>query len=132
MRSKTAVGSRRLTESLDAVAVQFARWRSTRGRGRIPKALWQQAIAQAQVHGVKRTAEVLRLNTDRLSGLMPSDRKSVQAIASPLFVDLTPVPISPYTVEFSRPEGARMRVELPNAQPEALVALAKAFLVHTE
>lgn len=48
---------------LPSLARRFMTWRATRPRGqRIPKELWQAAIALARIHGINPTVAALKLN----------------------------------------------------------------------
>lgn len=122
-------------ESLEQVQERFARWRAGRQRGaRIPGALWAQALAMAERHGVQRAAQVLRLDRGRLERRLQRAAAPAPAPAGPVaaqFMELFVPPVSaaasPCTclVDMDNARGGKMRVELNNVA--ALASLADAF-----
>jgi hypothetical protein len=108
---------------------QFQALRGRRKAGEsIPQVLWDLAIRLAIVHGVSRTATVLRLDYYRL-------RKRAEATAGeprasrPTFVEFT----SPVTVakrcrfELDNGSGATMRVHLVGYDAADIEALSRSF-----
>jgi hypothetical protein len=130
MRSNEAIATPKIIESLEAVQQRFAHWRTTRSRlGLIPEPLWQQAVEQAQVHGVCRTAKALRLHAGTLSKKIQARTPVAESATVPLFVELAPLPMGGgCTVEFFHAERARMRVELPASARDELRMLTETFL----
>jgi hypothetical protein len=80
------------SEELEALCAEVARWRAQTGGGRghrIPRALWQQAIAVARVEGAYKTARATRLKAERLTALM-DDADMVSAEHAPARSDNAP------------------------------------------
>lgn len=110
-------------------------WRATRTPGqRIPDELWQAAADLARVHGLSRTATVLRLSyydlQRRLSGL-PVPRRGRAPAAR--FVELAaPAPLVGLgehgTIEMVEVSGARLTLRLANASPRDLLPIVQLFL----
>lgn len=120
-------------EALMHLTHHFAQWRQSRRtpRGRIPPALWAQAIALTATFSVTRVAkqlgltpQALKRRRERLSGL-PAPQPSPQA---PHFVEVAAAWRSPTTeVEIQRPDGTRLRITYSDAAP-TLVPLLQTFL----
>ena len=122
---------------LQPLAQRLKAWRATRTPGqRIPDELWRAAADLARVHGLSRTATVLRLSYHdlqrRLSGVRGPSRRRVPA---PTFFELAPPP-SPAdpgeggTLELVRASGARLTLRLPNASSRDLLPMVQLFLRH--
>ena len=120
-------------DALHHVVQQFSQWRRSRStpRGRIPPALWDQAIALTRAVPLARVAQQLGLCPQRLR-----KRRSEQAAAAgvssvpapPPFVEVTPAWRSPTAeVEVERADGARLHITYHEAAP-ALVPLLHTFL----
>ena len=75
---------------------RFESWRQTRKRRRIPETLWREAVRLARVHGVHRTARVLRLNEQSLRERARSSESAHDSgpAASAAFVELQPLTVS--------------------------------------
>jgi hypothetical protein len=61
------------SEELEALCAEIAQWRAQTGGGRghrIPRALWQRAVAVARVEGAYKTGRATRLKAERLTALM--------------------------------------------------------------
>ena len=108
---------------------QFQAWRGRRKAGEpIPQALWDLAVRLAIVHGVSRTATVLRLDYYRLKRLAEATAGEPRA-SRPTFVEFT----SPVTVakrcrfEFDNGSGATMRVQLVGYDAADIAALSRGF-----
>lgn len=120
-------------ESLEQVQQRFAQWRANRQRGaHIPDVLWTAAQGMAQRYGVQYTAQVLRLDHERLErrlqrGAAPTPAGPI----APQFVELFASPASGAValfvcqVEMETARGGKMRVELNSV--DGLVSLAGAF-----
>jgi hypothetical protein len=120
-------------EQLRHVTQQFAQWRQSRTtpRGRIPKALWAQAVLLAQVLPCVRVAKQLGLTPQALkrrreaAGTVPMPIPPSRA--SP-FVEVTPAWRAPTAeVEVQRLDGTRLRITYHEASP-ALIPLLQSFL----
>lgn len=125
-------------EALTELAERFEHWRQSRthGRARIPKDLWDQAVALSVVLPNARVAKHLRLSPTDLRKQRVA-RQGPSAIAGAetpsAFVDITPSMLWPTTapteieVEFARPDGTRMCIR-SRASATPLVALVQTFL----
>jgi hypothetical protein len=120
-------------EQLPHVTQQFAQWRQSRTtpRGRIPKALWAQAVALAQVLPCARVAKQLGLTPQALkrrreeAGAVPGP---IPRSPSPNFVEVAAAWRTPTTeVEIQRPDGMRLRIMYSEAVP-TLLPLLQTFL----
>ncbi|MGH8525638.1 MAG: hypothetical protein ACREXY_15975 [Gammaproteobacteria bacterium] len=120
-------------EQLRHVTQQFAQWRQSRTtpRGRIPKALWAQAVTLAQVLPCARVAKQLGLTPHALkrrreeAGTVPVP---ILPSRSPHFVEVTTAWRVPTAeVEVQRLDGTRLRITYNEASP-ALIPLLQAFL----
>ena len=119
---------------LDQLAGQLEHWRQTRSQAgaHIPEPLWAQAVALAAVLPPTRVAKQLRVKIAQLRRRLAA-QPSRSASAPPAgFVE---VPLPPaalpghgsLTVEFQRPDGARLHLHAPDtALP--LLALVQCFL----
>jgi hypothetical protein len=120
-------------DQLRHVAQQFAQWRQSRTtpRGRIPKALWAQAVALSQMLPLARVAKQLGLGPQALrrrgggraaaaTALVPAALNFVE-VAAPAWR----VPTA--EVEVQRADGARIRLSYHEATP-ALAPLLQTFL----
>ena len=120
-------------ESLEQVQQRFAQWRANRRRGaHIPDALWAAAQGMAERYGVPYTAQVLRLDHERLERRLQRDTAPTPAgPIAPQFVELFASPASsavpPFVcqVEMETARGGKMRVELNSVA--GLASLAGAF-----
>jgi hypothetical protein len=131
--------TRGLAARLEAVRRRFEDWRRTRKiPSPIPAALWTAAVKVAALCGISRTAGTLRVNYNALRkrlereataappGPAPADR----APSTPAFVELTPparVGACHCRLELEDGSGAKMRVELQDAQTPDLAALSRSF-----
>jgi hypothetical protein len=120
-------------EQLRHVTQQFAQWRQSRTtpRGRIPKALWAQAVLLAQVLPCVRVAKQLGLTPQALkrrreaAGTVPMPIPPSRALP---FVEVTPAWRAPTAeVEVQRLDGTRLRITYHEAPP-ALIPLLQSFL----
>jgi hypothetical protein len=121
---------------LDQLAGQFAHWRQTRTHpyGRIPHALWDQAVALAAALPPARVAKQLRLRVADLKKQMGL-RHAAPAALFPLplgFVEVPPVPTWPQTspatqIELHRADGTRLCIHSAESRLP-LEALVRTFL----
>jgi hypothetical protein len=120
-------------EALNHLTHQFAQWRQSRTtpRGRIPKALWAQAVTLTQVLPCTRVAKHLGLTPQALKrrrDTRPHPSALTSSSLPPHFVEVAPAWRTPTTeVEVQRPDGTRLRITYSEAAP-ALVPLLQTFL----
>lgn len=128
-------------------AARFADWRRHREVGaRIPAALWELAVELAQRHGLSRTSQALRVGyyslqervaaRGRASATPPSATSAstksaaVAEAKSSTFVELPTVPFGAAcecALEFEKPCGAKLRIQVRGPQLPDLAALGRAF-----
>jgi len=119
---------------LDQLAGQFEHWRQTcsQAGAHIPEPLWAQAVALAAVLPPTRVAKQLRVKIAYLRRRLAAQLPLSASPPPPGFVE---VPLPPatlpghgsLTVEFQRPDGARLHLHAPDtALP--LLALVQCFL----
>jgi len=115
---------------------QLDHWRSQQPnkRTRLPKELWQQAVALAKDHGLNKTARALGLKYYSLKKhLDETDTDAlVAAKPTPDFIELLPDTVSPGSVECMiewAAEGpkATVRMHIKGASVSELTALAGVF-----
>ena len=121
---------------LDQVAGQFEHWRRTRthARGRIPQALWDQAVALASVMPHSRVAQHLRLSANDLKKQMAMAPQEMTAMP-PLPLGFVEVPSAPAwpkpsgatQVELYRVDGTRLCIHAAESTLP-LEALVRVFL----
>jgi hypothetical protein len=107
---------------------RFLAWRARRRPGgRIPQALWAMAIRLAKVHGVSRTAAVLRLDYYSLKERAEAAAASEPPSSGPAFVELTPPVIvaKQCRIELDNGSGATMRVQLVGYDAADIEALSR-------
>jgi hypothetical protein len=120
-------------EQLRHITQQFAQWRQSRTtpRGRIPKALWAQAVTLTQVLPCAKVAKQLGLTPHALK--RRRDEASsvpvpIPSSHSPHFVEVTTAWRFPTAeVEVQRRDGARLRITYNEPSP-VLVPLLQTFL----
>jgi hypothetical protein len=120
-------------EQLRHLTQQFAQWRQSRTtpRGRIPKALWAQAVTLAQNFPCARVAQQLGLTPHALKRHREATGATPVPIGPPHaapFVEVTPAWRSATTeVEVQRTDGARLRITYREPSPP-LAVLLQTFL----
>ena len=127
------------SRELDALCTEVSQWRAQSGGGRgkrIPRALWEQAVAVARVDGVYKTCRATGLKRDRLKALVdeaaPPSAESASTNGTKLrqFVALqlpaSATRLSTIAIELHNHHGERMRVE--NASAPEVSAIVTAFL----
>jgi len=109
---------------------RFEQWRSSQtGRRPIPESLWVLATELAYQHGVFRTAQVLRLDYNKLKRRTPrtASAENATSAAPPAFVELiatsTPHPCE-CVIEVEGPRG-RMRIEWKGSTAPDLAGLSR-------
>jgi hypothetical protein len=119
---------------LDQLAAQFEHWRHHRSqpRQRIPKTLWEQAVALCDHLPYTRVAKHLRLGNQDLKARINAQVDSTpKTLSNPLgFVE---VPLAPGNsqapcvteIEVQRQDGARLRLHAPDT---SLPAIVRSFL----
>jgi hypothetical protein len=130
--------TRELPGRLEGVRRRIERWRETRKvRSPIPDSLWAAAVRMANIYGMNRTAQTLRLNYYGLK-----KRVEQQAIDSAgasetkkeaRFVELAPfasVGGCECLLELEDVGGAKMRIHLKGVAMPDLAALSQSFWNH--
>jgi hypothetical protein len=117
-----------LPAPVSAVRRRLEQWRKSRPKlGPMPAALWQEAAQLAQHHGVNPIAQALGLEYYALKRHMVEVRDA-EGANRPAFVEVSvppPVTMPDCVVEMERPDGARMRIRLPDQRN--LIALTDSF-----
>ena len=118
-------------------AARFAEWRCQREVGaRIPGALWELAVELATRHGVSRASQALRVGYYALQervetrGRVSATSATVAKTKSPTFVELPAASfgaVSECSIEFEKPCGTKLRVQLRGPQLPDLAALGREF-----
>ncbi len=122
-----------ISADLVQAAVRFERWRrSASGRRRIPDSLWKLAVDLAGEHGLSRTSAALKLDYyDLKKRAVERTALAQPGVAADGFVELNPAALampSQCTIEFEKPCGSRMRIELQGNVPDLdLEALGRSF-----
>lgn len=117
---------------LTQAAARFDQWRrSAPSSSRIPDSLWNLAVDMAQEHGLSRTATTLKLGYYGLKKRVAerTAQAAPRGTAAEGFVELNaPALAMPCqcTIEFEKPCGSRMRIELSGSMPD-LQALGRSF-----
>ncbi|MCA1563942.1 MAG: hypothetical protein LC804_28080 [Acidobacteria bacterium] len=118
-------------------AARFADWRRRREMGaRIPAPLWDLAVELAARHGVSRTSQALRVDYYSLQervearGLASAPSATVAKAMPSTFVELPTAPFGSAcecSIEFEKPCGAKLRVQLRGPQLLDLAVLGRQF-----
>ena len=119
---------------LSAARRQFTQWRSRHRSGtRLPKELWDKAVALAQQYGLSKTARTLGLaygtlkNHVKTAATAPVHPERVR----PAFIELLPGTVMPpgleCTIEWEDRGGLTMRMHVKGAGVADLVSLAREF-----
>lgn len=108
----------------------FEQWRSSQtGRRPIPESLWVLASELARQHGVFRTAQVLRLDYNKLKRRTPTtaSAKNATPAAPPAFVELIASSAAHPCECIIEVEGARgrMRIEWKGSTAPDLAGLSR-------
>lgn len=117
------------------VSARIERWRRTRKkRTAMPEQLWQAAVSLAQVHGIYRTTQALRLSYDSLKKRVVAGPKNGRDSKDyPGFVELSPASLMGFAqptgsvVEMSDADGAKLMIRLTDGVELDLAGLAEAF-----
>ena len=121
---------------LDQLAAQFEHWRQHRAhpRERIPKALWDQAVALTETLAPSRVATHLRLGVaDLKKQITLRQQEPAQNVAPLGFVELPPAPASSssrqgFELDLQRADGSRLRLEAQGRAALAVAAIVQRFL----
>lgn len=118
-------------------ATRFADWRRGREVGaRIPTALWELAVKLAERHGVSRASQALRVGYYSLQDRVEARRSAsatsaaVEKAKSRTFVELSAAPFGAAcecSIEFEKPCGTKLRVQLRGPQLPDLATLGREF-----
>ncbi len=130
-------------EELQLGSARFTKWRRTRRRGTpIPVELWELAVELAQRHRVSRTSQALPVGYYALQKLVADCGQSSEDAKGFPAVDSSPVTPSPKfvelpaatwgapiecLVEFEKPGGAKLRIQVRSSQLPDLSAVSRAF-----
>ena len=145
-KEDSAVMTQSMSDDLARVSADFERWRSeAAGRGRIPDRLWRAALSLLHTHAPSTVCRELRLSPAEL-------KKWPQALAAtpaaarvtpPTFVELRAIDLTapitrpaadlglgeaPVRLELTRPDGARLVLDVPATHWARVEALCAAFL----
>jgi hypothetical protein len=124
-------------DDVEQLRRRFEEFRSGRtSRGRLPEALWKEAVGLAKRYGLNPTARALRLDYTGLRKRMDArdhaKPKGKEPSAS-AFVELVgPVtgPLTSCSVEVESLQGSKLRFELKNIGTGELANLIRAFVGH--
>lgn len=125
---KHDLSDRNTDARLAALEQRIAHWRLTRTKhSPMPKPLWDEAVALAQLLGIAPVARRLGLGYASLQQRLPSP-----PLPKPTFVELQPALPPPATssgvvVEVIEPDGARLTLRLPPGAPLDLASVLRAF-----
>lgn len=120
---------RRVSPGVESVRQRVEQWRVSRGsRGPMPDDVWDAAVAVAAVDGVGPVARIARLDYYALKRRL---QKFKERSPRDRFVEIVPIgalapPGGECVIELERPDGARMRLRVPDAAH--VTELAAAFL----
>jgi hypothetical protein len=123
-----------IPKEMERVYREFERWRKSHvGRLPIPERLWAAAVETAQEHGVCRTAQVLRLEYNKLRRLSDAaDRGKLAATptrpGSPFVELVAPAPIGSLDcmMELEGPRG-KLRIQWRGTTPPDLAGLSRSL-----
>lgn len=119
---------------LAQAVARLDQWRrSTSSRGRIPDPLWNLAVDLAREYGLSRTATALKLGyydlKKRVAERAVLAPPAPRGMAADAFVELNPAALAmpcQCTIEFEKPCGSRLRIELKGSMPD-LEVLSRSF-----
>ena len=112
---------------------KFETWRDNHKQGtRLPNHLWSLAVDLVQEHGISKTARTLRLDYYALKKRVEAGTPTKCVAEEPVlpFLELFPPNFSPSSqviVEMENGRGAKMRIELKDAETPDLVGLSNSF-----
>jgi hypothetical protein len=111
---------------------EFEQWRRRRsGRKRLPRELWEKAVALAREHGINRTARTLGLKYASLKKHLEAvpPEASGPETTRPEFIELLPREMMPSsrecTIELEDGSGGKIRMHLKGASLADLMSLAR-------
>jgi len=121
--------------ALSTARRQFDHWRSKQPnkRTRLPKELWQQAVALAKEHGLNKTACALGLKYYSLKRHLDETGADafVPAEPTPDFIELLPGTMTPggveCMIEWADGHNATVRMHIKGAGLSELTALTRVF-----
>jgi len=110
---------------------QLDQWRSRqRGRKRLPRELWSNAVALAREHGINKTARTLGLKYDSLKKHLEATPPGASGLgtAGPEFLELLPRTMMSSSlecmIELEDGSGGKMRMHVKGASMADLASLA--------
>ena len=113
---------------------EFEQWRRRRsGRKRLPRELWEKAVALAREHGINRTARTLGLKYASLKKHLEvaPPEASGPGTTRPEFIELLPREMMPSsiecTIEWENASGGKMRMHVKGASMADLASFARGF-----
>jgi len=113
---------------------EFEQWRRRRsGRKRLPRELWEKAVALAREHGINRTARTLGLKYASLKKHLEvaPPEASGPGTTRPEFIELLPREMMPSslecTIELENASGGKMRMHVKGASMADLASFARGF-----
>ena len=121
--------------ALSTARRQFEQWRRRQhGRKRLPKELWEKAVALAREHGINQTARTLGLKYDSLQKHLEgaaSDAGDRGKPKPPDFLELLPggltSPSPECTIEWEDGSGGKRRLHVKGIGVPDLVSFARLF-----
>ena len=121
--------------ALSTARRQFDHWRSQQPnkRTRLPKELWQQAVALAREHGLNKTARALNVKYYSLKKHLDETGADafVPAKPTPDFIELLPDTMTlggvECMIEWAEGHNATVRMHIKGAGLSELTALARVF-----
>ena len=127
---------KKITTDIEQVQHRIEHWRETREkRTAMPEPLWEAAIFLARAHGIHQTARALRLSYESLKRRVVATPSHVGGGKKDYagFVDIGPAQIvgmaqaSSPVVEFSRADGAKLMIRLPDSMELDMDNVVEAF-----
>lgn len=115
---------------LERLANELKAWRSENSPAQpLPAQIWSDSAKVAKRAGVWPVAKALRLDYSKLKRLTREGQQL--APPSPTFAELLPMAgqtLGDCAIEIESPHGARMRIQILNANPSGLAGLIREFV----
>jgi hypothetical protein len=124
------------TNDLEQLRRRFEEFRNRRrSRGRLPDTLWKEAVEVARGYGLNPTAQVLRLDYNRLKKRLTATpdraKRKKEERSAPAFVELMgPAPggTSDCQIEVESDRGAKLRLQLKGIATSELASLIRTLI----